>query len=108
MRYNLKVECYDIDYCVEEEDLIDEMDVFYPYIQADDELWYQILDEKVKETKEKLPKVVVLEVEDIDEEDLGDIEDLVCNELTEKEGWLLNGFNFRVIEKEEIKEKEED
>ena len=85
-----KVRCYDIDYCVEWEDVESNFDV--PEDLDDDDLdeWYEL---KVDEIKDSLPKRVVVEVE-CEKEDL---EDVVVDALSETTGWLINSFNYEII-----------
>jgi len=83
-----KVKCYDIDYCVEEEDIIDCFDPF-------EELSKEEIESKIKEVKESLPKEVILKIWCDDEDDLDD--DLIVDELTDETGWLINGFQYEII-----------
>lgn len=83
MKYHINA--YDIDYCVEAQDL----DYLWPENQDWDDDDY---DKKIAEIKSKLPSRMSF---DIDCDDVNDLEDLVCDYITEKSGWLINGFNYR-------------
>ena len=84
-----KVKCYDIDYCVEEEDveeLAEENDIDI----YDDEAMEQL----IQDVKEDLPKEVILNI-DCEEDELDD--DLIVDELTDETGWLINSYSYDII-----------
>ena len=84
-----KVKCYDIDYCVEEEDveeLAEENDIDI----YDDEAMEQL----IESVKEDLPKEVILNI-DCEEDELDD--DLIVDELTDETGWLINSYSYDII-----------
>lgn len=74
---------YDIDYCVEDEDIP------VPNGIKNEE---QYIKKEIKRIKSTLPTSMVF---DIVCDDLEDLEDLVCDYITETTGWLINGFHFR-------------
>jgi hypothetical protein len=82
-----KVKCYDIDYSVEEEDIIDCFDPF-------EELSDEEIENKIKEVKASLPKEVILNI-DCEEDELDD--DLIVDELTDETGWLINSYSYDII-----------
>ena len=86
-----------IDYCVEEEDVCEEIceDVT---IEEDSEEFYDAIHAKIEEIKDSLPQNLELEVE-CDEEEIDYLDELVCDEITETTGWLINGFDYKVIER---------
>ena len=85
-----KLKCFDIDYCVEEEDVIDSVDVRPQYTTS----WYDAIEEKIEEIKADLPKEVIIIVE-ADEDDL---EDVAVEELSDKTGWLINSFDYTILD----------
>jgi len=84
-----KVKTTEIDYCVEDEDVIDYVD------DPDDD---EEIENKIDEIKNGLPQELELEIE-CDPEDL---EDMVCDAISEETGWLVNSFSFDIISQEEI------
>ena len=85
-----KLKCYNIDYCVEEEDVIDSVAVRPQYTTS----WYDAIEEKIEEIKADLPKEVIIEIE-CDEEDL---EDVAVDALSEETGWLINSFDYEILD----------
>ena len=85
-----KLKCFDIDYCVEEEDVIDSVNVRPQYTTS----WYDAIDEKIEEIKADLPKEVIIIVE-ADEDDL---EDVAVDELSDETGWLINSFDYTILD----------
>jgi len=84
-----KVKCYDIDYCVEEEDvedLIEDND-----IDIDDD---EAIEQLIQDVKNELPKEVILNI-DCDEDELDD--DLIVDELSDETGWLINSYSYDII-----------
>ena len=75
-----KVETTKIDYCIEEEDIW--------YVDEDK------VEDEIKRLKAELPQHLALEIE-CDEEDL---EEIACNEISEKTGWLIYGFSYEIKE----------
>lgn len=84
-----KVKCYDINYCVEEEDVDDLREE-----QGIDEDDYDSIENLVQEVKESLPKEVILNI-DCEEDELDD--DLIVDELTDETGWLINSYSYDII-----------
>ena len=82
-----------IDYCVEEEDVMEDI-CEDASIEEDSEEFYDAIDAKIKEVKESLPQHLELEIE-CEEEDL---DDMVCDAISEETGWLVNGFAYDIIE----------
>ena len=84
-----KVKCYDIDYCVEEEDVEElaednDIDIY------DEEAMEQL----IQDVKNELPKEVILNI-DCEEDELDD--DLIVDELTDETGWLINSYSYDII-----------
>ena len=78
-----KIKVTKIDYCVEDEDVCD-------LIDDDSE---EAINKKIEEIKSELPQTMKFEI-DCDKEDL---DDLVCDYITEKNGWLIEGFDYEII-----------
>lgn len=89
MKYHINA--YNIDYSVTEEDVCTEIDND-PTIVEDSEEYYDAIHKKISEIKSQLPSRMSF---DIDCDDVYDLQDLVCNYITEKTGWLINGFNYK-------------
>lgn len=83
MKY-YKVKTTKIDYCVEEEDVCDEI-ANDPEIEEDSEEYYDVIHNEINWIKETLPQVLVLEIE-CDSEDL---DDMVGDAISEETGWLI-------------------
>lgn len=88
-----KVKCYDIDYCIEEEDVCDEI-ADDASIEEDSEEYYEAIHNKIKEIEDRLPKEVILDI-DCEEDELDD--DLIADELSDETGWLTNSFEYDII-----------
>jgi endo-alpha-1,4-polygalactosaminidase (GH114 family) len=87
-----KVKTRYIDYCVEEEDVCSEFDNDAS-IEEDSEEYYQAINDKIKEIKDNLPQHMLINVE-CDKEDL---DEMVCDEITNRTGWLIYGFDYDII-----------
>jgi len=85
-----KVETTHIDYCVQEEDVMDLVNVRPEYTTA----WYDAIDKKIEEIKQNLPQHLILEIE-CDEEDL---DDMVCDAIGNETFWLVNSFSYEIKE----------
>ena len=77
-----------IDYCVEPEDL----DYLWPECQDWED---EDFDRKIAEIKSELPQELELEIE-CDKEDL---DDMVCDAISEETGWLINSFDYKILER---------
>ena len=84
-----KVKCYDIDYCVEAED-IEDLAEDYGIDIDDDEAVERLIDD----VKDRLPKEVILDI-DCEEDELDD--DLIVDELSDETGWLINSYSYDII-----------
>ena len=90
-----RVKTTHIDYCVEEEDVCDEIANDLE-IEEDSEEYYDAIHNEIKRIKETLPQELILEIE-CEEEDL---DDMVCDAISEETGWLVNGFSYDIISEE--------
>lgn len=91
-KYQIKVNA--IDYCVEDEDVCDLVDVKPEYTTS----WYDAIDTKIEEIKSSLPQTMELEIE-CEEEDLAD---QVVNVVSDITGWLNNSVDYQVISKKQV------
>lgn len=74
----MKFQVKDIDWCIEREDVEENLESLFPYVNTPD------IDEYINELKSTLPTEVEVEVDD--EEDIADY-------LSDRYGWLVNSFN---------------
>lgn len=74
----MKFKVKDIDWCIEREDVEENLESLSPYVNTPD------IDEYITELKSTLPTEVEVEVDD--EEDIADY-------LSDRYGWLVNSFN---------------
>ena len=81
-----KVRTTDVDYFVSDEDVIYTM----PMDDPDDE----DIEDAIDAVKASLPQVLELEIECEPE----DLDELVGDAISSKTGWLINGFNYEIIE----------
>lgn len=88
MTYRIKIT--KVDYCVEEEDVIDLVNVRPEYSTA----WYDAIDKKIEEIKSTLPQQFRFDVDCDDEEDL---EDIICDNISDETGWLVNSFEWKEV-----------
>lgn len=84
-----KVKVNSVDYCVTEEDLIDDIIEEEDYIN------------KIKEIKAELPQVLYLTITCEPE----DLEDEIAEAISAETGWLNNSFTYHIISETEIEEK---
>ena len=86
---HFKIRVKGIDYCVEEEDVIDELDAFKE--PTDEEI-----EAKINEIKSKLPQVIEVEVDGLEE----DLDELVPDAVSEKTNWLIYGYSsYEILER---------
>lgn len=82
----IKVKCTNINWAVEDEDVIDGL----PENVSDEEIVAEI-----ERIKSKLPHEVTLKLEADSEADI--TEDYVSDELSEQTGWLHEGFDYEIV-----------
>lgn len=85
---NMRIRVYDIDYCVEDEDVAD-------LVENEEDI-----DDKIKEIKDGLPQEIYIEdgFEDFDEDDFENIEDFIADKISDKTGWLVNTYRYKIME----------
>jgi hypothetical protein len=81
--YKIKVTA--VDYCVEDEDVID-------YVEDDED--EDEINDKIREIKDSLPQRLDLEIECEPE----DLDDMVCDAVSEETGWLNNSVTYEIVE----------
>ena len=86
MEKKYKIITTSIDYDVEEQDL---NEVWLEEIKWEQEL----IDKKIEEIKSKLPQQIYFEVEC----ELEDLEDVICDNISDETGWLVNSFDYKII-----------
>ena len=86
-----KVKVTSVDYCVEPEDICWQFDNDAGLDEDSDEYYDAILKE-VERVKASLPQNLELDIE-CDPEDLDDI---VCDTISEETGWLINSFSYEL------------
>ena len=88
--YTVKVT--NIDYCIEEEDVCDEIadDVS---IEEDSEEYYEAIQNKIKEIKADLPQTFTFTFECAEDE----LDDLIAEEISDETGWLVNSFEKEIV-----------
>ena len=79
-----------IDYSVTDEDVCTEIDND-PTIVEDSEEYYDAIQKRISEIKSQLPTRMSF---DIEADSVYELNELVCDYITEKTGWLINGFKF--------------
>ena len=88
MKYHIEV--LDVVYSVTDEDVCSEIDND-PTIVKNSEEYYSAIQNKIAEIKNQLPTRMSF---DIECDNIYDLEDLVCDYITEKTGWLVYVFNY--------------
>lgn len=86
MEKTYKIRVYDIDYCVEAQDL----DYLWPENQDWDEEDY---DKKIAQIKKELPQDLLFSITCGKDE----IEDNICDAIGNETGWLVNGFSYDIL-----------
>lgn len=89
-----KVKTTSVDYCVEEEDICDTFEEQHPEVEVDSDEYWEAIDAEITRLKNSLPQTLELEIE-CDPEDL---DDMVCDAISEETGWLVNSFTYDVLE----------
>lgn len=87
-----KIKITSVDYCVEEEDVCWQFDNDTE-LEEDSEEYYNAIDNEIKKIKESLPQVMELDIE-CEKEDL---EDIICDTISQETGWLINSMTYKII-----------
>ncbi len=90
-----KVKTKNIDYDVTAEDLnYDRYDIDI------DDMDEAEIDKHIAEVKNSIPQEFILEIECEPE----DLTDMVCDAISEESGWLVNSFDFDILEEKELED----
>lgn len=91
-----KFRCYDINHYVGAESADDIIinELGFHAEDYDDELLTAVENAKIKQLQRTIPEVIIEVVGEINNDD---IEDLLCNEITEATGWWHEGFKYEEI-----------
>ena len=88
-----KVKVTAIDYCIEEEDVMEEI-CEDASIEEDSEEFYDAIHAKIEEIRNSLPQTMELEIECEPDE----LDYLVCDEVSEETGWLNYSVTYEILE----------
>jgi ferritin-like protein len=88
--YTVKVT--NIDYCIEEEDVCDEI-ANDASIEEDSEEYYEAIQNKIKEIKADLPQTFTFTFECTEDK----LDDLIAEEISDETSWLVNSFKKEII-----------
>lgn len=91
-----KVKTTDIDYCVKAEDLYEAFEEQHPEVEVDSDEYFDAIDAEIIRLRKELPQDLVLEIK-CEEEDL---DDEVCEAVSEETGWLVNYVGYEIISEE--------
>lgn len=80
-----KYKVYNIEYCVEDEDVCELVD-------EDEDC-----EKKIEEIKANLPKSIIIEIDENDFEDAEERNDYLVDEATERTGWLIEGCSIKAV-----------
>lgn len=87
-----KVRAYDINYCVEDEDVCQEFDND-PSIEEDSEEYYDAINERIAQIKSELPQDMVFSITCPGRE----LEDEIADAISNETGWLVEGFSYDIL-----------
>ena len=95
MEKTYKVRAYNIDYCVEDEDVCSEFDNDAS-IEEDSEEYYDAIHKRIAQIKSELPQDMLIEVK-CEEGDTDELEELVTDTITNETGWLIVGYDYDIL-----------
>lgn len=88
------VKTYNIDYALDEEDVVDEV-ARDASIEEDSEEYYEAIHEKIAELFNKLPQELTLFIKGVGPND--DLDDLVADAITDETDYLVNSCKYTII-----------
>jgi hypothetical protein len=88
-----KVKVTSIDYCIEEEDVMEDI-CEDASIEEDSEEFYDAIHTKIEEIRNSLPQTMELEIECEPDE----LDYLVCEAVSEETGWLNYSVTYKILE----------
>ena len=89
----MKYKVTNINYCIEPEDVADDFDENDFALRSD---YIAECEKRIEEIEESLPSEMTVEISD--ETDAEDIDDEISDIISDKTGWLVNGFDFEKSE----------
>ena len=92
----VKVKAYDIDYCVEEEDVCEDV-INDPSIEEDSEEYYNAINKRIQEVKDSLPKELEFTLNY--NHTIFDLEEDIVNAISNETGWLVNDYAWTFLGK---------
>lgn len=89
-----------IKYCIEEEDL--EFDEFENHGMDIDDYDEETIEEMIEEVQSQLPQELEFDIEcDPDE-----LEDIICESISDDTGYLVDWFKYEIVSEEEVEDDE--
>ena len=94
------VKTTEIKYCIEEEDL--EFDEFENHGMDIDDYDEETIEEMIEEVQAQLPQELEFDIEcDPDE-----LEDVICESISDDTGYLVDWFKYEIVSEEEVEDDE--
>ena len=90
---NFHIRTTSIDYCIHEEDVCWQFDN-QADLEEDSEEYYDAIHKEIEKIKASLPQEIDLDFECSPDE----LDDLIVDAIGEETGWLVNSFEYRIIE----------
>lgn len=91
-RIEMKYRVAGIEYSIEPEDVMDEFDEDSFALRSD---LIEACENRIDEILENLPSEMVVEIEDYEEDE--DIDDAICDAVSERTGWLVKGLSYQKL-----------
>ena len=82
-----------IDYCIEDQDICWQFDN-QADLEEDSEEYYDAIHKEIEKIKASLPQEIELEIECSADE----LDDFVVDAISEETGWLVNSFEYKVLD----------
>jgi len=95
MEKTYKVRAYNIDYCVEDEDVCSEFDND-PEIEEDSEEYYDAINARIAQIKSELPRDMTFSIK-CEEGDTDELEELLTDAISNETGWLIVGYDYDIL-----------
>lgn len=94
------VKTTEIKYCIKEEDL--EFDEFENHGMDIDDYDEETIEEMIEEVQSQLPQELEFDIEcDPDE-----LEDIICESISDDTGYLVDSFKYEIVSEEEVEDDE--
>ena len=82
-----------IDYCIEDQDICWQFDN-QADLEEDSEEYYDAIHKEIDKIRASLPQEIELEIEGSPDE----LDDLIVDAISEETGWLVNSFEYKVLD----------